>query len=240
MHPGFRTYQCIFAADGLQAVGVDTGEFGAKFDSRRCRPSHNTYESGLQDCRWIWRGVAARRSRPHIRLGLISRPSLACKFTLHRCLWCEALLRSNGRRRGRPTATISECLAGAPDLLHEHHSGQGHHPGHVHHAHCHQHQHQAPAAADAITAVVGADPDIPQRPGVVPEVRRNPSGERQCRRHRAFSGVPLGAVLAETAVACTGSWDPDFLDLDRAVLAQRQRAGLGHPAGLDRIQDRAR
>ena len=32
---------------------------------------------------------------------------------------------------------------------------------------------------------------------------------------------PLGAVLAETALAGTRSWDPDFLDLDRAVLAQR-------------------
>jgi hypothetical protein len=76
-------------------------------------------------------------------------------------------------------------------------------------------------------------------PHPVPEVRRNPSGERQCRRYRAFSGVPLGAVLAETAVACTGSWNPDFLDLDGAVLAQRQCAGLGHPPGLDRILDRA-
>ena len=38
----------------------------------------------------------------------------------------------------------------------------------------------------------------------------------------------------------TRSRDPDFLDLDRAVLAQRKRAGLGHPAGLDRIYDRAR
>lgn len=68
---------------------------------------------------------------------------------------------------------VANCLAKAPDLLHEHHRGQGHHPGHVHQAHCHQYQHHAPAAADAITAVVGADPDIPQRPGVVPEVRRN-------------------------------------------------------------------
>ena len=47
-------------------------------------------------------------------------------------------------------------------------------------------------------------------------------------------------VAAFAARAGTRSWDPDFLDLDRAVLAQRQCAGLGHPASLDRIQDRAR
>jgi hypothetical protein len=32
------------------------------------------------------------------------------------------------------------------------------------------------------------------------------------------------------ARAGTRSWDPDFLDLNRAVLAQRQCAGFGHPA----------
>jgi DNA-binding CsgD family transcriptional regulator len=36
------------------------------------------------------------------------------------------------------------------------------------------------------------------------------------------------------------SGDPDLLDPDWAVLAQRQRAGLGHPAGLDGVLDRAR
>jgi hypothetical protein len=43
VHPGLRTYQCTFAADGLQVVGVDTGEFGAKFDGRWCNDQVTTH-----------------------------------------------------------------------------------------------------------------------------------------------------------------------------------------------------
>jgi len=46
-------------------------------------------------------------------IGLMTVRDLAA----HRCLWCEALLRSNGRRRGRPTATISGCRTGTRHSL---------------------------------------------------------------------------------------------------------------------------
>ena len=57
---------------------------------------------------------------------------------------------------------------------------------------------------------------------------------------RAMDLVIPSLPASTVTFGSTRSRDPDFLDLDRAVLAQRQRAGLGHPAGLDRIYDRAR
>src|ERR1700744_3692623 len=50
--------------------------------------------------------------------------------------------------------------------------------------------------------------------------------------------VPPPSVSRESP-GRTESCDPDFIDLDRTVLAQRQCAGLGYPAGFDGVGDRA-
>jgi hypothetical protein len=88
---------------------------------------------------------------------------------------------------GQPPGSRAPC----PDLLGQHQGGQANHDSHVHHTPRDQDHHQRPAAAQAVSAVMGADAQVAEPAPVGAVVQEQPERGAAVREAAVLQAVEL-------------------------------------------------